>query len=168
MNKILLLIFFTFAFLANGLSAQAAGGSSKGKTDTVPTASGSERVQALKVAFLTKHLNLTPAEAQKFWPIYNEYQDKREAVRDQLQADYKIIREQADKLSNEELTRLGDEEVALKAKDAQLVSEMHDKLKKVLPPKKLAQLYVAEEDFKKELIRILTEDNQSKGTKGPK
>ncbi|MEO5642506.1 MAG: hypothetical protein ABIQ40_14140 [Bacteroidia bacterium] len=168
MNKILLFLIFIFAFLANGLPAQAAGGSSRGNRDTVQTASGAERVQALKVAFITKALNLSSSEAEKFWPIYNEYQDKRETVRNQLQADYKIIREQADKLSGEELTRLANEEVALKAKDAQLVSEMHEKLKKVLPPKKLAQLYVAEEDFKKELIRILTEDNQSKGPKGPK
>lgn len=160
MNKILLLLSFVFAFLASGLSAQT-GGSTKGKTDSVKTASGSERVQALKVAYITKALDLTSAEAEKFWPIYNEYQDKREVVRKQLQADYKIIREQADKLSPEELIRLGDEAVALKAKDAELVSEMHEKLKKVLPPKKLAQLYVAEDDFKKVLIDILTKDNST-------
>lgn len=165
MNKILLLICFTFAFLANGLSAQPGGGQPR---DTVPTASGSERVQALKVAFITKALNLTSAEAEKFWPIYNEYQDKRDVARNKMQADYKLIREQADLLSTEELTRLGDEIVALKIKDAELVSEMHEKLKKVLPPKKLAQLYVAEDDFKKWLIEKLTEENQSKGPKGPK
>ena len=31
------------------------------------------RLQAYKIAFLTKKLNLTPEEAQKFWPIYNQY-----------------------------------------------------------------------------------------------
>jgi hypothetical protein len=168
MNKLLLLLSFIFAFLANGLSAQTPGGSPKGKPDTVQTASGSERVQALKVAFITKQLDLTPAEAEKFWPVYNEYQDKREAVRKQLQADYKIIREQADQLSPEELTRIADEEVALKAKDAELVSEMHEKLKKVLPPKKLAKLYVAEEDFKRKLVEMLTEDNQKQEPKRPR
>ena len=48
-----------------------------------PTPSGAERVQALKVAFITKALNLTSAEAEKFWPIYNEFQDKRDVVRKQ-------------------------------------------------------------------------------------
>ena len=158
MKKLLLLLSIVFAFMANGLSAQTA----KGKTDTVPTASGSERVQALKVAFITKALKLTPDEAEKFWPIYNEYQDKREVARKQLQADYKIIRDQGDQLSAEELTRLGDEVVSLKSKDAALVAEMHEKLKKVLPPKKLAQLYVAEEDFKRVIIDMLTTDNNPK------
>ena len=167
MNKILLFLFFIFVFLANGLSAQPGGGP-KGRPDTIATGSGSERVQALKVAFITKALNLTSAEAEKFWPIYNEYQDKREVVRKQLQADYKIIREQADQLSPEELTRIADEEVSLKVKDAALVSEMHEKLKKVLPSKKLAQLYVAEDDFKKWLIEKMTEDNQSKEPKRPR
>ncbi len=161
MKKIIFLLSFVFAFLATGLSAQT-GGSPKGKNDSAQTASGSERVQALKVAYITKALDLTSAEAEKFWPIYNEYQDKREVVRKQLQADYKIIREQADKLSTEELTRIADEEVALKVKDAELLTEMHEKLKKVLPPKKLAQLYVAEDDFKKVLIDILTKENSKK------
>ena len=31
------------------------------------------RIEALKIAYLTKKLDLTPEEAQKFWPIYNEY-----------------------------------------------------------------------------------------------
>ncbi|MCX6311679.1 MAG: hypothetical protein NT084_08580 [Bacteroidetes bacterium] len=158
MNKILLIISFIFAFLANGVSAQA-GHPPKGKADTTKNSLGAERVQALKVAFITKQLNLTSDEAEKFWPIYNDYQDKRDAVRKQLQRDYRKVREQADQLSADELQKLADEEVALKVQDAALVSEMNSKLKNILPPKKLAQLYVAEEDFKKELIRILTEDN---------
>ena len=32
-----------------------------------------QNIEALKVAFITKELNLTPEEAQKFWPVYNQY-----------------------------------------------------------------------------------------------
>lgn len=35
--------------------------------------SGGNRIEALKIAFLTKKLNLSPEEAQNFWPIYNNY-----------------------------------------------------------------------------------------------
>lgn len=31
------------------------------------------RIEALKIAYLTKKLSLSPEEAQRFWPIYNEY-----------------------------------------------------------------------------------------------
>ena len=32
-----------------------------------------EKVQALKIAFITQKLELTSEEAQKFWPVYNRY-----------------------------------------------------------------------------------------------
>ena len=31
-----------------------------------------ERLELFKIQFITKKLNLTPAEAEKFWPVYNE------------------------------------------------------------------------------------------------
>ena len=31
------------------------------------------RLEALKIGYLTKKLNLSTDEAQKFWPIYNQY-----------------------------------------------------------------------------------------------
>lgn len=34
------------------------------------------RLEALKIAYLTKKLNLSTEEAQKFWPIYNQYMDE--------------------------------------------------------------------------------------------
>jgi len=34
------------------------------------------RVQALKIAYLTKKLNLSPEEAQRFWPVYNKYEEE--------------------------------------------------------------------------------------------
>jgi ABC-type Na+ efflux pump permease subunit len=37
---------------------------------------GGGRIEALKIAYLTKQLNLSPEEAQKFWPIYNKYNDE--------------------------------------------------------------------------------------------
>src|ERR1700749_3445006 len=103
MKKLLLILITSLAFLASDLSAQT-GKTPKGKPDSTQTASGAERVQALKIAFITKRLSLTSAEAEKFWPIYNEYSDKREVVRKQLQADYKKIREQGDTLSDAEFT----------------------------------------------------------------
>ena len=32
-----------------------------------------ENVKALEIAFITKELDLNPDEAQKFWPVYNQY-----------------------------------------------------------------------------------------------
>jgi hypothetical protein len=39
------------------------------------------RLEAFKIAYLTKKLNLSPEEAQRFWPIYNKYQQELRTAR---------------------------------------------------------------------------------------
>ena len=36
-----------------------------------------EQMKAEKISFITQQLSLTTAEAQAFWPVYNEYEGKR-------------------------------------------------------------------------------------------
>ena len=40
-----------------------------------------EKVKALKMAYITEQLNLTTEEAQKFWPIYNAFDEKQSELR---------------------------------------------------------------------------------------
>ena len=35
-----------------------------------------QNIEALKVAFISKELNLSPIEAERFWPIYNQYSEE--------------------------------------------------------------------------------------------
>jgi hypothetical protein len=57
------------------------------------------RIEALKIAYLTKKLDLSPGEAQKFWPIYNNYaselkqarQDKRRNQNSELDSEEKVL-----------------------------------------------------------------------------
>src|SRR5687768_4964201 len=86
------ILLLLFAWMAP-LMAQAPAGGDK------PAPSGQERVRALKVAFITQKLNLTSEEAEKFWPIYSEYQDKRDVVRQQLAENRKKINEQSETLT---------------------------------------------------------------------
>lgn len=39
-----------------------------------------ERIESLEVAYLTKHLDLSPEDAQKFWPVFNKYRSEVSAV----------------------------------------------------------------------------------------
>ena len=40
-----------------------------------------ERVKAAKVAYLTRELGLSPQEAERFWPVYNEFENRRDDLR---------------------------------------------------------------------------------------
>jgi len=42
-----------------------------------------ERLEFFRIQFITKKLDLTPAEAEKFWPVYNE---QKEASRNLMEA----------------------------------------------------------------------------------
>ena len=40
-----------------------------------------DRIRALKVAFITDKLKLTPEESEKFWPVYNQYEAEQKRIR---------------------------------------------------------------------------------------
>lgn len=64
MKHILLIMTFALSLIAPAMAQQ---------DDPKDAAS---RVQALKIAYLTKKLNLSPEEAQRFWPVYNKYEEE--------------------------------------------------------------------------------------------
>src|SRR6187431_2294722 len=60
-----------------------------------------EQIKAMKVAFLTTELDLSSSEAEKFWPLYNTYDDKLFELRHQkMKGYYKRLKDdELDKLS---------------------------------------------------------------------
>jgi Mg2+/Co2+ transporter CorC len=56
-----------------------------------------KKIQAMEVAYITKELNLTPEEAQKFWPVFNKYRDDvkgvltNKSVTDQLEKQQQVL-----------------------------------------------------------------------------
>ena len=71
MKKILFIVTIIFGLLPALLAQEGDG----------ETRNGGARIEALKIAYLTKKMNLSPEEAQKFWPIYNKYSDEIRKVR---------------------------------------------------------------------------------------
>jgi hypothetical protein len=114
-----------------------------------------EQIKAMKVAFLSTELNLTSNEAEKFWPIYNTYDDKQFELRHKkLKGSFrKMDDDELDKLSEKEATVLlnqiesNEEELFLLRK--KLISNLKD----VLPAIKIIKLKKAEENFNRKLLQ---------------
>ena len=73
MKKILLFIAVFIGIMTTAIAQDNPQGGN-GKND-------GSRIEALKIAYLTKKLNLSTEEAQKFWPIYNKYSEEIRSVR---------------------------------------------------------------------------------------
>jgi len=112
-----------------------------------------EKIQAMRVSFITQQLDLSPKEAQTFWPLYNEYQDKLEAIRESRRKEMGDAKKNIDGMTDKEVETMVDNDVNLRMKEAELLKTYHFKFKTVLPVKKVARLYRAEEDFKRELLK---------------
>jgi hypothetical protein len=111
------------------------------------------QLEIQKIAFITKKLDLSVVEAQKFWPVYNEFEKKREEIHKSRRQMMKKIKEEESKLSDDELMKISDEYISLQIKEGELISEYHQKFKQVLPGKKMIAYYQSEEQFKMWLLR---------------
>lgn len=109
-------------------------------------------IDSRRVAHITKSLSLTPDEAKLFWPVYNEYLEKLE----ELSRKHRNWNEQVyaiDNLSDKEAALIAEREISRLEESAVLRRTYHEKLKKVLPIKKIAMLYEAEREFNRALFR---------------
>lgn len=116
-----------------------------------------EKVEAMKIGFITNHLNLTPEEAQKFWPVYNEYSAKHEDLRKSRKSEFRDAANNLESLSDKEVEALVDNEIIFRQKEIDLQKEYHKQFKAILPIRKVAKLYRAEEMFKRELVKRIQE-----------
>ncbi len=115
-----------------------------------------EKVRAEQVAFLTNELDLTEAEAQAFWPVYNDVQaQRREAFKASAEA-FKALQEGVD---GADVSKLMNAYLAAKAKCETIEKEAVTRYQKVLPEKKVAKLLLAEEKFRHQQIGKLGKGN---------
>lgn len=111
-----------------------------------------DRVAAYKISFITTELKLTSAEAQAFWPIYNEMESEMSALRARMEAARPKGPHALDNISDEELARRMEQLFELEAQELEVKRAYHAKYLTVLPTKKVAQLHIAERRFKVMLL----------------
>lgn len=140
-KKILPIILFlvSFSFYAQN-----------GKTDEKR-----EKIKAYKVSFLTTELELTSTEAEKFWPIYNAYDDKQFELKHQKMKMY------LQRLDDDNINSISEKEAAsllsqMETTDKELYLlrvKYNSDLKKILSSKKILKLKKSEDDFNRKLLK---------------
>lgn len=126
-----------------------------------------ERVEAMKVAFITNKLNLTPAEAQGFWPIYNAQQAEMKKIRMDRVMERMEAKDNWEQMSDKEIEETMNKFMALKEREVQLQRKYYDDLRKVLPIRKVGLLFKAEEEFRRAILEAIKDRRMENGRPGP-
>lgn len=110
-----------------------------------------EKIEAAKIALITERLELTPAQAEKFWPIYHEFGKQRQEIR----RDFDQARRNFDpnKASEEENKKMLEMANQVKERQLKLEREYSERILKVISTRQLNNLRKAENDFKEMLLR---------------
>ena len=118
-----------------------------------------EKVKALKVAYITEQLELTTDEAQKFWPIYNAFDENQAELR------HEKMRSILDRFKPGNVEKLSEKDASNSLAQMEKIEEDLFNLKKkfikdlqgVISAKKIIKLKKAEEDFNRELLKQMRE-----------
>ena len=113
-----------------------------------------EEIYALKVAFITNKLSLTSSEAEKFWPIYNAFEDKQFEFKHEKSLVFlkKMDDETINKMSEKEVAALLSKMESAEEEIFQMRKKLIISLKPILSQVKLIKLKKAEEEFNKKLL----------------
>lgn len=110
----------------------------------------SEKIKALKTAYITEKLDLSKTEAEKFWPIYNTFEEEKHALKidahkDRNDIDFNNLSETEAKTMLEEMNKLNN-------RRNEIYNKLLTDLQKVISAKKIVLLKKAEEDFNRKMF----------------
>ncbi len=123
-----------------------------------------EQIKALKVSFLTTELSLTADESEKFWPVYNVYEEKQWQIRhDKMRPIFKKIEETGlDKMSEKEAAGYLDKLQAAEQELLTLRNKLVTDLKPIIGAVKILKLKKAEDDFNRKLLEKYKDKDKKK------
>lgn len=125
------------------------------------------KIESMKIGFITEKLQLTPEEAQVFWPVYNQFEAERKSIRESTLGKYKEDGIKMEDMTDQQAEQLINDHIAFRSKEVELQKKYIAEFKRVLPIKKVAKLMTLEEQFKKQLLNKANEmPSKPQGPKG--
>jgi Spy/CpxP family protein refolding chaperone len=107
------------------------------------------QLENAKIAFITTRVSLTQDQAQKFWPLYNEFSARR---RELNRSGRLLRRDVTEGMTDQQIRDNFTQAFAMRQQELNLEKEYFDKFQKIISLRQVAQLFQAERDFTKEVI----------------
>ncbi|MEN3324378.1 sensor of ECF-type sigma factor [Mariniflexile soesokkakense] len=112
--------------------------------------SNRDKIKTLKIAYITEKLNLSEKEAQKFWPIYNAFEDENSRLRTEAYEARKKINFET--ITEDDAKQILKESRLNDNKKQAIENEFINNLTKVISAKKIILLHKIEDDFKRKMF----------------
>ena len=106
------------------------------------------RMESMKIAYITDELDLKTDEAQRFWPLFNEYSAKMKALKEDKKSDRKPM-----EMSEAEAEKYLQDLISYKEEELAIQKEYVSKMKNIIPSKKVAKLFILESKFRDKMVK---------------
>jgi hypothetical protein len=121
-----------------------------------------EKIEAEKVAFITKKMDLTPLESQAFWPVYNQYRKELESTRQDKKDLLHDSKKKYETMTDAEIEKAIQESFVMEQHELDLKKKYFFEFKKIISSKKIVKLYRAERLWTLQLVQRLKDLQQEK------
>lgn len=118
-----------------------------------------QKVEAAKIALITERLELTPEQAEKFWPIYREYSQNQRNLRQefqQLKSNYN-----PKTASEEDNRKMLEKGMNIKERQLGLEKSYTERMQQVISSRQMMSLRKAEDDFRQMLMQRVREQHHN-------
>jgi hypothetical protein len=117
-----------------------------------------DNLQQQKIAFFNENLKLTAAESSRFWPVYNDYQNRRDKITNDRNSLLKYYESNRNNLTETETSDLIKRYVGFQQEETRLLETYTRKFQEFLPAIKVMRIFSAELEFKKWLLQNLRDN----------
>lgn len=120
-----------------------------------------DRVKQVKIKFFSEKLDLSAKEAKQFWPIYHNYQSRKNRLANERKNIMHFYSENSSNMSEQEISKTLNRYIEIEKEETLLLERFNTKFKTVLPDDKVLKIYIAEVLFRKYLLKQLRTESRS-------
>jgi hypothetical protein len=122
-----------------------------------------EKLETAKVDFFTRELALTKTEADSFWPVFNDYSNRKDKINRDRKVLYEYVSSNKDYMSDAEVQESLAKQITYQKQETELLETFNKKFLEILPPKKVMMIYVTENQFKVFILKQIRDNRQAAG-----
>lgn len=120
-----------------------------------------DKIKSLEIAYISRELDLTPEEAQKFWPLYNKYTHEVNQLIAERKRKTQELKGKPRTDDNVAAAAL-DKELGYERKMLDIKTRYKQEFLKAIPARKVGILYRSEREFRNMMIRQMKERRDNK------